>query len=519
MFHKGTLVLGVSARDVSANGGYAFGRSAPRVAALMVGITLLVGPRITLAQRGGGGGGGGMGGGGGTGTGGGRNTTPVICVHSCSTPNGGLDPTDYLKNFHRAMAVQANAEQRAAFAKVAQYTQAASDQLQAFRESLQKVPPPSPLPDPATTVDQAIEKARSGNQNFLASLSSTQKSGLEDTTKKLAKADSELDKQIKALDQIVQTPKPASEQISSSAVVLDKALVSFQNEQLALGREMSILFDPASQDVTFSLPAVTHSIMVDGQPVSIPASAALSRTSTAIPAAAPADKLPNLFSLRLVSDLSDLQLNVTGILRSELTRSPRCGERIEVLQATLTPLEPASLVVARVHFERWICPPGQQSPMEVASGEGTIEVKLTVSIEPAVAPAVASSTAPETATATMTAITTDPSADLHLASEITRVDASSFVRDSLRSDDLNVTLREQIAASLLSALQLGADLKTTLPPAAQKSVTFQKARFQDDGADQLSLVLDGQLQLSDEQTQQFAAQLKQRLSAQGTSPQ
>jgi hypothetical protein len=33
----------------------------------------------------------------------------------------------------------------------------------------------------------------------------------------------------------------------------------------------------------------------------------------------------------------------------------------------------------------------------------------------------------------------------------------------------------------------------------------------------MSMVLDGQLQFSDEQTQQFAAQLKQRLAAQGTT--
>jgi len=258
----------------------------------------------------------------------------------------GISEKDNLKDFHRAMAVQANTEQRAAFAKVAQYTQAASDQLQAFRAALQKIPASSPS-DRAAAVVQAIEKARSGNQNFLASLSSAQKSGLEDLTKKLAKADSELDRQLKVLDQIVQT-KPASEQISSSAAVLDKALTGFLNEQLALGREMSILFDAAGQNVTFSLPAVTNSIIVDGQPVSIPASGVVSRTS----AATPAENGPILFNLKLVADLTDLQQNVTSILRSALTRSPRCGERIEIPQATLTPLEPASLVVLRVHFER-----------------------------------------------------------------------------------------------------------------------------------------------------------------------
>ncbi|HEY6303371.1 MAG TPA: hypothetical protein VIX14_09920 [Terriglobales bacterium] len=463
--------------------------------AVMVGIALLASPCITLAQRGGGGGGGsGMGGGGGTGlgSGGGRNTTPMICVHDCGSLSEGLDTTDYLKNFRRAMAVQANPEQRAAFAKVAQCTQVASDQLQAFRDSLQKLPASSPLSDRATAVDQAIEKARAGNQNFLTSFSSTQKSGLEDSAKKLGKADAELDKQMKALDQIVQTSKPGTEQISSSASSLDKALAAFQNEQLALGREMSILFDPAGQGVTFSLPAVTNSISVDGQPISIPASGAVSRISTA----ASAENGHSLFSLNVVSDLSDLQLNITSILRSELTRYPRCGERIEILQATLTPLKPASLVVAHLHFERWVCSPGQ-SPMEVTASEATIEVKLT----PAVAPA------------------NGANAALGLVSEITRVDASGFLRDSLRSGDLGVELREQIAASLLSALQKGTGFKAILPPVAQQSATVQKAQFQDAGADQLNLVLDGQLQFSDEQTQEFAAQIKQRLSAQSAPPQ
>jgi hypothetical protein len=130
--------------------------------------------------------------------------------------------------------------------------------------------------------------------------------------------------------------------------------------------------------------------------------------------------------------------------------------------------------------------------MEVAAGEGTIEVKLTPSVE--------------------------QNAGLGLVSEIIRADADGLLRDLLRSGDLGVTLREQIAASLLSAMQKGTDTKATLPPAAQESATIQKAQFQDAGAGQLSLVLDGQLQLSDEQTQQFAAQLKQRLSAQGASP-
>ena len=444
----------------------------PGVVALILGIALLAIPRSVLAQHGGGGGGRGM-----TGTG-----------VSAGRP-GGVSEKDDLKDFHEAIAMQATDEQRATFAKVAQYTQAASDQLKSFRELLQKAPASSPLSEPATTLDQAIAQARASNQNFLASFSAKQKSGLKDTAKKLEKADSDLDKQIKALDQVIQTSKPDSESktepIASSAATLDKALASFQSEQLALGREMSILFPAPGQDIAFTFPAIANSVTISGQPISIPASGAVSRTSS--------ENGHNLFSLKLVADLSDLQLNITGVFRSQLNRSPRCGERIELQQATLTPLVPASLVVANLHFERWVCTPGQASPTEVADSDGTIEVRLTPSVE--------------------------PTAGLRLVSEITRVNADGFLRNSLRSGDLGVTLREQIAAALLSALQKVADLKVTLPPVAQESATLQKAQFQDTGADQLSLVLDGQLQFSDEQIQQFAAQLKQRLSAQGAPAQ
>jgi hypothetical protein len=397
----------------------------------------------------------------------------------------GVSEKDDLRNFHQAMAVQATDEQRAAFAKLAQYTQAASDRLKGFRELLQKVSASSPLSDRATSLDQAIEQARASNKNFLASFSSKQKSGLKDIAKKLEKADSDLDKQVKALDQIVQivqTSKSDGEPVASSAASLAKELATFQDEQLALGREMGILLPTDGQDLTFNLPKVTNSINVAGQPVSISASGIVSRQSAGTPAGTPNENGRNLFSLKLAADLSDVQHNITAILRSKLTLSPRCGERLEIRQATLTPMAPDSLVVARLHFERWVCPPGQASPMEVAGGDGTIEVKLTPSVE--------------------------QKAGLGLISEITRVDAERFLRDMLRSGDLGDTLREQIAASVLSAMQKGTDLKATLPPAAQQSATLQKAQFQDAGAGQLSLLLEGQLQFSEEQTQQFAAQIK-----------
>ena len=443
----------------------------------VVGVVLLTTPCIVFAQHGGGGGGGrGMMSTGAGGVVGGR-------------PDG-VDEKDSLKDFHRAMALQATAEQRAAFAKVTQYTEAASDQLKAFRESLSKAPAfssSSSLPDRSTALDASIEKARASNKNFLVSFSSAQKSGLKDITNKLEKADSELDKQIKALDQIVAIPKPETEQLATSAASLDKEFAGFQNDQLALGREMSILFPAPGENVTFSLPTVTNSISIADQSVTFPVSSVLSQTS--------AVNGDNFFSVKMVADLSDLQQNVTGILRAQLNRSPRCGERIAIQDATITPMAPASLVAIQLHFERWSCPfgSGGTGSTELVDAEVEVDIKLTPSV--------------------------DPKSGLGLVSEIDRVKAEGALRNSLSSGDLSVMLREQTSAALLSALQKGADFKATLPPTAHESATLQKAQFEDSGANQLSLILEGQLQFSDEQAKQFAAQLKQRLSAQGTSPQ
>ena len=450
-------------------------RTHSRAAVSVLAIALLALSHPMFAQRGGGG----LGGPGASPAG-----SPAGGVVG-NRPDG-VNQSDGLKAYHHAIAVQATTDQRSAFAKIALYTESAGNQLQDFRKSLQD-PAPAALSGHVTALDQAIEQARSSNQNFLSSFSAAQKSGLQDATKKLEKAAAELDRELKTLDQIVHSEKPETQPASNSAAALEKALASFQSEQLALGREMSILFDP-TQGATFSLPPVTNSITVAGQPLSIAESGVVISPSP-VPGS-PSGATSGIFTLRLVADLSDLQQNIVAVLNAKLARSPRCGERIAVQDATLTPLPPAnSLAIVGLHVERWVC---AGTPTEVAGGEATLEVKLTPSID---------------------------AAGLHLASEITRVEADGLLRNLLRSGDLGVTLRDQIAASVLDALQKATDIKTTLPPVAQPSATLQKALFQGDGADQMSLVLNGQLQFTEAQSQQFANQLKQRLAAQGPASQ
>lgn len=447
------------------------GLSARRALALIGAIALFTNPYKTLAQRGA------------RGTPG--HGRPLICVYDCRDPDeDSVSSESDLKNFQRLMAMQATEDQSAAFESVVRDAQAASAQLQSFRAVLPKAPASSELSEQAAVLNKSIEGARNADQNFLAALSPAQKFGLKEITERLAKADSELDNQIKTLDRVLQAP--TADAIAGSAANLDKALEGLQSAQFALADEMSIFLPSAGRELTFNLPPVTSSIEVAGQPVSIPASATASRTSVA--------DGENIFNLKLTADLSDLQQSINDILRSQLTRSPRCGERIWIKDATLAPVSPASLVLVHLHYERWICPPpqGSDSPVELAVGDGALEVKLIPS--------------------------TEQNSNLRLGSEIRRVEGDEFLRNLLLTGTLGTTLREQIAGSLLPALQKSTDPKVALPAVAHNFTTIHKAQFQENSG-RLVLVLDGELRFSDDQTKEFANQLKQRLSAQQTSGQ
>jgi hypothetical protein len=428
-------------------------------------LSLLTGTQTALAQHGGGGGG--MGGGSGGGSGAGR-------------PSG-VSERDDLRNFHRAMALQATAQQSALFNTAIQDLESASAQLQAFRAAEQKVPPP---PAPAVTTHDLIERVRSSNQSFLASFSTGQKSGLKDILKKLAKEDSELAKQAQAFDQGLQAPKPAAEQLALASN-LEKALTSFQTQQLALATEMSIVVTPTGEETTFNLPALPNRFNIAGQSLALPSSGVVVRTSK--------ENGHNIFSLTLDADLYELQQNITEVLSSALNRSPNCGERVEIKQAVFAPAAPASLVTVHLHYERWICAlgGGAGSSTEAIASDGSLEVKLTPTMA--------------------------QTSGLGLDSEIIRADSSGSLRNMLRSGDLGDNLRQQIAATVLAVLRQATNPESVLPSSAKENLSLQKAQFQNAGSDKLSFRLNGELQFSDEQAKLFADQLKHRPSFKETS--
>jgi hypothetical protein len=242
------------------------------------------------------------------------------------------------------------------------------------------------------------------------------------------------------------------------------------------------------QDLTFNLPAVKSAATVGSQTVQVTVAGQLSQTA--------AEGSQRTFKLDLMADMSDLQQNITELLRAQLDKTNPCGERLAIRQAMLVPSAPASILTLQFHYERWTCVriSGQTTPSELAESDAAVEMKLTLAMDqPPSQP--------------------NP---MKVLAEFRRIDARGMLADSLRSGGLGDDLRDKVSQSVLSAARPGADLTTALPPAVRGSANLQNARFQDAGVGRLSVVLQGQVQISNEQANALASQLNQILSAQGT---
>ena len=391
----------------------------------------------------------------------------------------GVDEKDTLKDFHRALAVQASSQQIAEFQALIKSIEAAQSALHAFLQPL-RGESGSIGPDSRGSLDKALETARNGNKKFQEGFSAAQKSGLKDTLKRLGKSDSTVEQEERRLDQSVDA-KTARPELRASSESLDKALIDFHDQELALGREMSIVL-ATGQDLAFILPQVKTQVSMESRPVVVTISGVLSQIS--------AQSSQRKFKLELLADVSDLQQNFTELLRAQLDVSPMCGQRLAIRQATLSPSTPSSLLVVQLHFERWTCTRmyGQQTANELGEGDGTVEIKLTPTIDQ-----------PNT---------------LKVTASFGRIDATGMMGEALRSGELGENLRDEAAKLLLLAARAGSDFKVALPLAVRNAATIQSARFQDENVGGLGLVLEGQADLSNEQTSQLADQLNQALSAQ-----
>jgi len=244
----------------------------------------------------------------------------------------------------------------------------------------------------------------------------------------------------------------------------------------------AMLLAAKEQTATFKIPPVKIPLNVKDQKVMIVASGLITliRKESGL----------NILRLDLSADLADFQANLTDVMIAELDKNDRCGDRIAIQHATLTPEDPASLAVVQLHYERWACAKilGKQEAKKLTGGNAVMQMKLTPAVE-------------------------ENNTELRLVPEVGPIEADGSLGELLRAGPLGDMLREKIRKAILNALQKGTDLSATLPPAVQGYATIRNAQFKDGGAGRLVVVLAGEVRISDQQIDALSKQVKERAAA------
>ena len=148
----------------------------------------------------------------------------------------------------------------------------------------------------------------------------------------------------------------------------------------------------------------------------------------------------------------------------------------------LAPAAPSGLLTANVHYERFGCAKvlGKEAVKRLVGGNAVVEVNLT------------------------------PSAQenrIVLTAQTRKIDADGSLGELLHSGSFGDSIRQKIAASIESAIQKSANLKSALPPAIENVAALQTVQFADGGAGRLWLTIAGEVRLSTEQFQDATRKL------------
>ncbi len=389
----------------------------------------------------------------------------------------GVDAKDDLRDFHAALAVQATTAQTISYRAMLKSTDAALAQLRSFIDTAAQQSP-ADLATRAAALAKTVEAARVENKTFVDTFSEPQRSGLREVTKRLLKADAELEQQSRMFSAQFESAKQQVANVTALGAALEAALTSFHGSQMELGEQLSIVIGDHGANESYDLVPAKTAIKLGNQGITITTSGMITQHKSSTD--------ESVFAVELERDLSELQQNIVGILNAKFGKSDRCGNQVEILDATLGASAPVSVVTIRLHFERWLCMGGGVMN-EMAEGNGSIELKLSPSIA--------------------------DDGKLRMTAEISRIDAGGLLGESLRSGSLGDEIRENVNAILFSVVHDATDFKDILPAAAWGHATLTHARFESTGRGRLILVLDGEVRLSPESAKVLMTELQRQPAA------
>jgi hypothetical protein len=232
---------------------------------------------------------------------------------------------------------------------------------------------------------------------------------------------------------------------------------------------------PAAE-LTLRIPPFASALKIEGQPVAITVWGTISGTASG-------DGKESL-RLKLDADFADLQRQITPILKAQLNQDNRCGERLSLEQAVLSPDAPGARLRAKVHYEKWGCVKafGKEIVKKLIGGNGSIEVRLTPVVE---------------------------NADtVRLRADVSSIEADGQLGEILRSGSFGEALQEKIRKTVADDLEKSARLQEGLPNAVREIAILSGVRFVDAGQGSLGLSVTGEARIGAQQAQALLAALK-----------
>ncbi len=145
-----------------------------------------------------------------------------------------------IRDFERKFALQATPDQVSQYQVLSKHTESALKQAHDFVHLIETGSKPPEFSDPADDLQDAVQDAHDGSKEFVAKFSSQQKSAYKAFTKKLAKANTDLDKQGQAFKQGTSGPNVDNQNLLPVLKKLEQALSALQAEQTDLAKAMGI---------------------------------------------------------------------------------------------------------------------------------------------------------------------------------------------------------------------------------------------------------------------------------------
>ncbi len=165
--------------------------------------------------------------------------------HGTGMPRGdsGISDRDDLKDFKRAVALQASPEQMGLFRQLRESVAEARKQTQAVLRIANAGPSnlfEHELNQHADPLSDAVDEMEKEKERLLRSFTSAQKPLLKDRKKKLEKAGSEVAKQSQVLGELLNQSGVQPSQLTGPAEKLEKTLSEFDSEERSMGNEMGV---------------------------------------------------------------------------------------------------------------------------------------------------------------------------------------------------------------------------------------------------------------------------------------